>query len=693
MNLNNTDDVQDRAGRPEYVLAAQAHARAKAGSRKGDGVDVVEDALAKGGEAASDRGGGKTIGVAGGVASSGASRVRWQQEIGVRSVARIRPARGLRRTGRHFGLSSLEPLVRQMVTLSEQLRAAQEMQRADHEARLEQLMHAQAQIAQVMIAQEEQAATISRLADEVSARESAVAAREAALERLAAAEPAIDDLSDGEVKVVCPEAAGGLGQFGQVCGAELCTAGAAEEVEPGTDKASRVSQGCREESDDIRRQLFDDDEPEKMIVADRFLADSAPGAQVMIAQGEQAATISRLADEVSARESAVAAREAALERLAAAEPAIDDLSDGEVKVVCPEAAGGLGQFGQVCGAELCTAGAAEEVEPGTDKASRVAQGRREESDDIRRQLFDDVDPTLFEWVMEALADSAPGGRLEQSEHLGEQPRSPREQRQRAAAAGEVLTESDSAQGSRGGGGSRGRVALPVSVQPLGLLRRVGPGLVERPPRQVPRPGSAALQETPTASLFTPAWFLTPLSVTTAGAKPPEVAEVRRRAAEVLQGGWRSRRTRMQRRVATASQVAPGASSPAAGIAQLLRLSSSGEEYSWSLPATAVAAEEACTARAWWAVAAKVQRRGLVRASAAARMQAGWRAAVARRVFARLQLERRRVEARVRLAAREAEEAGKREVRKLSREKAQWRPKGKPKRRRGGVVPAGEDGGH
>ena len=560
MNLNDTDDVQDRAGRPEYVLAAQAHARAKAGSRKGDGVDVVEDALAKGGEAASDRGGGKTIGVAGGVASSGASRVRWQQEIGVRSVARIRPARGLRRTGRHFGLSSLEPLVRQMVTLSEQLRAAQEMQRADHEARLEQLMHAQAQIAQVMIAQE-----------------------------------------------------------------------------------------------------------------------------------EQVATISRLADEVSARESAVAAREAALERLAAAEPAIDDLSDGEVKVVCPEAAGGLGQFGQVCGAELCTAGAAEEVEPGTDKASRVAQGRREESDDIRRQLFDDVDPTLFEWVMEALADSAPGGRLEQSEHLGEQPRSPREQRQRAAAAEEVLTESDSAQGSRGGGGSRGRVALPVSVQPLGLLRRVGPGLVERPPRQVPRPG-AALQETPTASLFTPAWFLTPLSVTTAGAKPPEVAEVRRRAAEVLQGGWRSRRTRMQRRVATASQVAPGASSPAAGIAQLLRLSSSGEEYSWSLPATAVAAEEACTARAWWAVAAKVQRRGLVRALAAARMQAGWRAAVARRVFGRLQLERRRVEARVRLAAREAEEAGKREVRKLSREKAQWRPKGKPKRR-GGVVPAGEDGGH
>ena len=74
------------------------------------------------------------------------------------------------------------------------------------------------------------------------------------------------------------------------------------------------------------------------------------------------------------------------------------------------------------------------------------------------------------------------------------------------------------------------------------------------------------------------------------------------------------------------------------------------------------------------------------------MQAGWRAAVARRVFGRLQLERRRVEAKVRLAAREAEEAGKREVRKLSREKAQWRPKGKPKRR-GGVVPAGEDGGH
>ena len=74
-------------------------------------------------------------------------------------------------------------------------------------------------------------------------------------------------------------------------------------------------------------------------------------------------------------------------------------------------------------------------------------------------------------------------------------------------------------------------------------------------------------------------------------------------------------------------------------------------------------------------------------------QGGWRAAVARRVFGRLQLERRRVEARVRLAAREAEEAGKREARKLSHEKAQWRPKGKPKRRRGGVVPAGEDGGH
>ena len=201
-------------------------------------------------------------------------------------------------------------------------------------------------------------------------------------------------------------------------------------------------------------------------------------------------------------------------------------------------------------------------------------------------------------------------------------------------------ETDSAQGSRGGGGSRGCAALPVPVQPLALRWRVGPGLVERPPRQVPRPGSAALQETPTASLFTPAWFLTPLSVTTAGAKPPEVAEVRRRAAEVLQGGWRRRRTRVQRQVATASQVVPGASPPAAGIAQLLRLSSSGEEYSWSLPATAVAAEAACTARAWLAVAAKVQRRGLVRALAAARMQAGWRAAVARSGVAERPNERR-----------------------------------------------------